>query len=150
MQPFITSKAVQIVLGVLIVLLLLCLAFLAGVKTNERRTRHFSNWCDHYPDMLKPHRGSKTLIPAPPHRPMPLPNGVFGRILSATGTNFMIEGQDQFEQNVLITSSTVLRVDRGTASLGDLRPDREVGVFGLPNEQGQIEARLIRLFPTRP
>lgn len=148
MQPLITSRTTQIVLGILVTLILMSLSFLAGAKSSERRMRHLSNWSAHYPERMQPHRGMR-MMEFRPQRPLPLPNGVFGRILSATGTNLMVEGQDHFEQNVLITTSTAIRTEQGTASMGDVQPNMEVGVFGQPNEQGQIEARLIRLFPNR-
>lgn len=148
MQTVITSKTVQIALGVVAVLILMCVSFLAGAKCSERRMRHFSNWSNHYPDMMLPHRGMR-VMEFRGRPPMPLPNGVFGRVLSATGTNLIIEGRDHFEQNVLINASTTIRTERGTASIADIQPEMEVGVFGMPNEQGQIDARLIRLFPSR-
>ncbi len=149
MQPLITSRVAQIILGILAVLILMCVSFLAGVKASERRMRHFSNWSTNYPEMMRSHRGDRMIRPLPKRVSMPLPNGVFGRVLSATGTNLVIDGQDTFEQNVLITSSTAIRTERGTATLQDIQPNTEVGVFGAPNEQGQIEAHLIRLFPRR-
>lgn len=82
-----------------------------------------------------------------PFRPMPFPNGVFGRVLSASGTTLLIEGQDHFQQNVVITTSTAIRTEQGSTSSSAIQPNQEVGVFGSPNGQGQIEANLIRLFP---
>lgn len=149
MQSITLSRRTQAVLGALIVLILLCLSFLAGVKATERRIRHYSNWSKSYPDMMRPHRAGRMAVPFPERAPLPLPNGVFGRVLSVTSTNLIIDGQDNFEQNVLVTSSTAIRTEQGTATLKDIQPNMEVSVFGAPNAQGQIEARLIRLFPSR-
>jgi len=148
MQPLITSKRVQIVVGVLIVLILMSLSFVAGSHVSERRLSHFSNWRNNYPGMMGGRWGDRGSMMN--RAPMPLPNGVFGRILSATGTTLIIEGQDHFEQNVLVTTSTAIRSDQGTATFQDLRVDQRVSVFGRPTEQGQIEARLIRLLSDRP
>lgn len=147
MEPAITSKRLQIIIAALGVLILLCLAFMLGAKTGERRSRHFCNWSQHYPEMMRPPRGGRAGLLPP--RPMPLPHGVFGRVLSATGTNLLIEGRDLFEQQVLIGTSTAIRTDSGVGSSADIQPNMHVGVFGSPNAQGQIEAYLIRLFPER-
>ncbi len=148
MQPLvITSKRIQVLLGVLILLILICFAFMIGAKAGERRSRHFCNWSENYPEMMRPHGDARPMIT--PFRPMPLPNGTFGRVLSTTGTSILIEGQDRFQQSVLINSSTTIRTDQGETSSTAIQPTMEVGVFGKPNQQGQIEAYLIRLFPAR-
>ncbi len=147
MQPTIPSKRLRLVIGTLAALILLCLAFMLGTKAGERRSRHFCNWSEHYPEMMRPPRGGRGSFM--PTRPMPLPHGVFGRVLSATGTTLLIEGKDHFEQAVLIGTSTAIRTDRGVATSTDIQANMQVGVFGSPNAQGQIEAYLIRLFPER-
>ncbi len=137
----IPSKRVLVVLGLLAVCILMCLSFLAGAKTTERRARHFDNWSNHYPEMMRSHRGNRKPIP------QPMPHGVFGRVLSVTGTSMIIEGRDHFEQNVIVGGRTILRNPWGAATSSDVQPNMEVGVFGVPNSLGQIEAQLIRLFP---
>ena len=89
MQPLITSKRIQVLLGVLILLILMCFSFMIGAKAGERRSRHFCNWSENYPEMMRPHREGRPMMT--PFRPMPLPNGTFGRVLSATGTTVLIE-----------------------------------------------------------
>lgn len=148
MQPLLLSKRLQIVVGVLLVLILMSASFVAGSHVSERRMRHFSNWNNNYPSMMGGRRGDRPSLMN--RAPMPLPNGVFGRILSATGTTLIIEGQDHFEQNVFVTTSTVIRTNQGTMTLQDLRPDQRVSVFGKPTNQGQIEAHLIRVLTDRP
>jgi len=74
---------------------------------------------------------------------------VFGKILSADGNRIAIQGQDNVEQSVLITTSTVIRIGNYEAKIGDLKADQNVSVFGRPNDQGQIEAKLIRIMDSR-
>ncbi|MBP9762441.1 hypothetical protein KBD34_02380 [Patescibacteria group bacterium] len=150
MQPLITAKWVQALLATLLLLILLCLAFLLGAKVGQHRSGHFCNWNNHRPEgreMPRGPRGKPDMMM--PMRAMPLPNGVFGRVLSASGTTFVIQGRDRFEQSVLVTTSTAIRLDNRGASSTDIQTNTEVGVFGAPNEQGQIQAHLIRLFPAR-
>jgi hypothetical protein len=148
MQPAITSKRMQILIGILSLLIVLCFTFLLGVKVGERRARHLNNWSEYAQGrglMMPQQRGGRPM--RLPFRPMPFPNGVFGRVLSASGTTLLIEGQDHFQQNVVITTSTAIRTEQGSTSSSAIQPNQEVGVFGSPNGQGQIEANLIRLFP---
>ncbi len=76
-------------------------------------------------------------------------HGVFGKILSVSGSTLVVQGKDNVEQNVLVSTSTVIRVGREQGSLADIHADNQAAVFGTPNDQGQIDARLIRLFPAR-
>ena len=150
MPQFIHSRAIIIILATLATLAILAGVFQLGVSVGERKSRHFTRWFDNY---------NQNMLPPAPHRPgpglppgnMPMPmlpnaHGVFGKILSVSDNSLIIQGQDNVEQNVLITSSTAIRIDRRIGTIEDLKPETEVSVLGAPNEQGQIEARLIRLF----
>ncbi|MDP3794105.1 MAG: hypothetical protein Q8R07_05165, partial [Candidatus Uhrbacteria bacterium] len=121
-------------------LILLLGAFSAGVHVGERRIRHW---------LFNPHqnfRGGRS----PFERPLfPAGHGVFGKILSVSGSILVVQGKDRVEQDVLVTTSTMIRVGREEGSLANIRVDGQAAVFGSPNDQGQIEARLIRLFPGR-
>lgn len=149
MNELMKSKLVQGILIVLGGLVLLSGAFAAGVDVGERKARHFNGWSQNYDRMFgdrRGFRGGKTPFGAPS---LPGGHGVFGKVLSVSGQQIVVQGKDGVEQNVLVASSTAIRIGREEGTPEDIRPDAEAAVFGSPNDQGQIEARLIRIF-SRP
>lgn len=84
---------------------------------------------------------------------MPHPNGefiqghgIFGEIIKIGDSDFVIKGQDDVEKIIIIKDDTL--IIRGRMKIGkeELRVSDYVIIIGSPNEQGQIEAKLIRFF----
>lgn len=138
MQPSSASKTLPAVLFALGGLILLSGSFALGVNIGERKSRHFDNWSRNYGRMMMNWR-----------RDAPNPHGAFGKILSVSDSTLVIQDNNNVEQGVIMTSSTVIRIGRDHGSVTDLGPEINVAVFGRPNDQGQIEASLIRIFPSR-
>lgn len=148
MSELIKSVFLQRLLTVLGILIVLIALFTAGVAVGERKFRHLSGLCMNYDKMRSPRHGSRGPFPfAPPM--LPSTHGVFGKVLSISDQGLVVQGKDDIEQDVLITSSTMIRIGDKTGTAADIQPDIDASVFGAPNNQGQIEATLIRLF-TRP
>jgi len=146
MTDFLKSRTFRILLACLGAFILIVGSFSLGVNVGERKARHMNGWAENYGRMF-PSRGDfpGDMPFAPP--PMPGSHGVFGKVLSVTGQAIVVQGQDGVEQNVLVTSSTDIRIGRDQAKVSDIKPDADASVFGAPNDKGQIEARLIRLMP---
>ena len=73
-------------------------------------------------------------------------HGTFGEIIKINNSDFVIKGQAEMEKIVLIKDDTVIEKGRTKITKNDLKIGDQVVVIGSPNEQGQIEAKLIRLF----
>jgi len=142
----INSRVLRVVLACLAAFILLTGAFCLGINVGERKAHHFAGWMDNYDRAFghRPPEGFKMM----PLEPAPFPggHGVFGKVISVSGSNLVIQGPDAVEQDVTMTTSTQIRAGRDTIPMGDIRPDMDAAVFGAPNGRGQIDARLIRLF----
>ena len=145
MSEFIASKTFKVLLACLGTLILLVGTFSLGMRVGERKAIHFMGFAENYDRMFRPRGGPGDMPFAPP--PLPNSHGVYGKVLSVSGQTVVVQGRDGMEQNVLVTSSTEIRIGRDTGSVADIKPDAEASVFGAPNDAGQIDARLIRLFP---
>ena len=75
-------------------------------------------------------------------------HGSMGKIISLDLPSFVIENSDNTEKIALISEKTVVRRFRETISPAELNIDDFVVVIGSPDDQGRIEARLIRLMPS--
>ncbi len=78
------------------------------------------------------------------------PNGAVGKIIQITSPTFVVEGSDNTEKVILITDDTEFLLGRQKVSESELKIDGYVVVVGIPDEQGQVEARLVRIMPAPP
>ena len=150
MTELLKSAWFKIMLACLAVLILFIAGFSLGLCVGERKASHFMNWSQNYDRMFPPgQRGGRHGGFMPP-RELPDTHGAFGKILSVSGQSVVIQNPNNLEENVLVTSSTEIRIGRDRGTLQDLKPEVQAAVFGAPNGQGQIEARLIRLMGPPP
>jgi len=76
-------------------------------------------------------------------------HGAFGEIIEVKDDSFVIKGRGDIEKVVLITKDTVIK--KGMETIKDnLKVGDFVVVIGSPNKEGQIEAKLIRVFEKNP
>lgn len=72
-------------------------------------------------------------------------HGAFGEIIELKDTGFVIKGRGDVEKVVVTAEDTVVKKGIETVKDGLLVGSRVV-VIGSPNKEGQIEAKLIRIF----
>ncbi len=72
-------------------------------------------------------------------------HGAFGEIIELNNSGFVIKGRGDIEKIIIITEDTVIKKGRETVKDG-LKVGDRVTIIGSPNEEGQIEAKLIRVF----
>lgn len=142
MTDYTPSRTVRIVFAILGACILLLVSFATGLSVGENKGRHFFGLCGGFDQAMRPPHGFRGPFPPPA---LPGGYGVFGQILSVSGTTMVVHGKDNADQTVLVTSSTIVRVGQENGTWEDVRTDRNVSVFGMPNGQGHIVARLIRL-----
>ncbi|NTW23004.1 hypothetical protein HGA34_05735 [Candidatus Falkowbacteria bacterium] len=74
------------------------------------------------------------------------PHGAGGKIIKIASSTFAIKGADNIEKTVIVGKDTSIVERRQNLSITDLKTGDEVMVMGDPNEQGQINAKFIRIF----
>ena len=62
----------------------------------------------------------------------------------------VISGQDNAEKIIIVGADTVIEKFREKIKLDGMAVDDTVVVIGEPNNEGKIEAKLIRIMPTPP
>ncbi len=78
------------------------------------------------------------------------PHGTLGTISSINGNILMVRGQNNIEKSIIATTSTSIRHDNDEKTVSDLHASDTVIIFGVPIDDGQIEAKLIRILPSPP
>ena len=81
---------------------------------------------------------------------MPGGHGAVGEIVSIALPQVVVAGPDNLEKTVLVGTSTRVREFQDEINVGQLKVGDFVVVLGNPNEEGQVDAKLIRLMPPPP
>lgn len=112
--------------------ILLLLAFKAGELIGYRKALFSYRWGENY------HRNFGDFMMSA--------HGTAGTILKIDGSTLIVKGGDNVEKTILMSEKTTVTSRRETIKAGGLKVDDRVVIIGSPNEQGQIEAKFIRLF----
>lgn len=126
------------------------LVFQAGVFVGFHKAGFSYRWGEDYYRVFGGHRKAFMGMPRGfEFGEFASPHGSVGKILNVTLPTIVIEGDDKVEKVVMIKDDTVIRRFRDTIKPVDLKPDDVVVIIGSPNDKSQIEAKLIRVMPTR-
>src|SRR3989304_8300495 len=125
---------------------ILVLVFGAGVKVGTLKARYSYRWADNYhKNFAGPRGGFLGDWQRFPAGDFIGGHGAFGEIIEMSGDGFVMRGRENAEKIVVINDATTILRGRekytGGLSVGD-----RVVVIGSPNDRGQIEAKLIRIF----
>lgn len=140
---------------IIVIIVLFCLAFLAGVFSlgmaiGYRKARFSYAWGENYHrNFGGPRNGflgdfgrdlmGMDFIGA---------HGTFGQILEIKDSELVVRGKDNVEKIIVVGEDIEIRRFEDTIKLSDLKVDDPIVIIGEPNDSGQIEAKFIRVMPT--
>lgn len=152
-KEFIGSKSFQGILigiGISIVALLI---FQTGVMVGMHKAQFGDRFGQHFERNFidserggfpgKPDFGFGGQMPSGGH-------GAVGEVISVTLPTFVIAGPDNLEKTILVTDETRVREFRDELTTESIETGKFAVVLGEPNNDGVIEAKLIRFLPTPP
>lgn len=130
----------------LVSLVVVILIFGAGVKVGTLKARYSYQWADNYhKNFGGPRGGFFGNWRGFPSGDFIEGHGAFGEIIELGDSGFVVRGRGDVEKIVVTAEDTVVRKGRRTVK-DELRVGDRVTIIGSPNEEGQIEAKLIRVF----
>jgi len=142
------SKTFKIILAAIGGLMIILLVFKTGMMVGFQKANFSCHWSDNYHQNFGGPRGGfpggfgdRDFIEA---------NGSVGQILKIATSTLVIRGRGNVEKVVLIKADTVINQLKETITINELKTDDMVVVIGEPNNDGQIEAKLIRVMPAIP
>jgi hypothetical protein len=128
---------------------IIVLIFGAGMFIGGMKARFSYQWAESYHKNFAGPRGGFLgdwrQLPSPPGDFIES-HGTFGEIIQINDSDFVIKGQGDLEKIIVIKEDTILEKGRMAIKKDDLKVGDQVVIIGSPNEQGQIEAKLIRIF----
>ncbi|PIR01917.1 MAG: hypothetical protein CO031_00335 [Candidatus Nealsonbacteria bacterium CG_4_9_14_0_2_um_filter_37_38] len=128
---------------------ILILIFGVGMFVGGMKAKFSYRWAESYHKNFAGPRGGffgDWRMPLPPPGDFIEGHGTFGEIIQINDFDFVIKGKGDLEKIIVIKENTILEKGRTTIKKDDLKVGDQVVVIGSPNEQGQIEAKLIRIF----
>lgn len=146
LNKFVDSKNFKKVIYVLGALFILSLVFQAGMIAGFRKAAFRHDWGNNYERNFGPMRK------APPFlddiKGAPNAHGAIGKIIKIEFPNIVVLDKDQTEKVIIINDSTSILERRDRITKDNLAIDKYIVVIGTPNQDGQIEAKLIRIIPS--
>jgi hypothetical protein len=142
-------KGVIIGLAVFVVIVLI---FGAGMFVGGMKARFSYRWAEQY---HKNFAGPQGGFLGNWRNPPPFPgdfiesHGTFGEIIKIDGNTLVVKGRENIEKIVLVQENTSIKSGFKDIKISDLKVGDMIVIIGSPNEQGQIEAKLIRVFPPK-
>jgi len=136
----------RIIVG-LVGFVIIILAFGAGVKVGVSKAKYSYRWAENYQkNFAGPRGGFFSDWGNSPRGEFTNAHGVFGLIIKIDGNTIITKGGDDVEKTILVSDNTIIQKGREDIKLSDLKADENIVIIGSPNNQGQIEAKFIRVF----
>jgi hypothetical protein len=149
LNKFFQSKIFRRVLIAVALLVIIFVSFGTGVFVGYRKASFSYAWSENYDrNFGGPHHGIFGIAPLPTPKPsndFPNAHGTFGTILNIATSDITINSPDGVERTVRLSSSTIIKERSENIGPADLEAGEPIVVIGSPNNQGQIDARLIRV-----
>jgi hypothetical protein len=141
-----------IIVGLLAIVVIV-LVFGLGVFVGEKKAKFSYHWAENYHKMFAGPKtgflGNLRMPPFPPFDEFIEGHGTFGEIIKIEGNNLIVKGRGNVEKVIIVTEKTVIKSGREDIKVSDLKIGDIIVIIGSPNEKGQIEAKLIRVFPPK-
>lgn len=146
-KGFFESKVFKITVYVLCTFFILFFVFQAGMITGFNRASFGHNWGDNYDKNFGSPRRNPPLIKNN-IKEMPNSHGAVGKIIKIDFPNIVVLDRDQTEKVIVITDKTNIIERKEKVNKENLSVDKFIVLIGNPNNEGQIEAKLIRIIPS--
>lgn len=125
------------------------LIFGAGMVVGGMKARFSYRWAESYHENFAGPQGGFIgdwrRFPVPPGDFVES-HGTFGEILKINDSDLVVKGRGDVEKVILLTKDTIIQKGRNTIKKEELKVGDSIVIIGSPNNEGQIEAKLIRVF----
>jgi hypothetical protein len=134
----------------LAVFIVLALVFKIGMFVGEKKAQFSFRWAENYHKMFAgPKAGFLGNLRMPPFSEFIEGHGTVGEIIKIEGNNLIVKGRGDVEKLILVNEKTIIKSGFKNIKVSDLKIGDIIVIIGSPNDKGQIEAKLIRVFPPK-
>lgn len=147
MSNFLESKVVRTILWVLGGLIVLVLVFGLGIAVGYDRAGFASGFDRNYFHIFFGGSPSGAIGLLAPPMPMAI-HGVVGTVIDVNTSTISVKDQRNNEHSVAVSLGTDIRSGNMSVGINNVVVGDQIAVIGEPNNEGQIDARFIRIFGT--
>jgi len=145
-KKIVESKNFKIVIYVLGSIFILFFVFQAGMIAGFRKASFRHDWGNNYERNFGPERRAPKFFDD--IKGSPNAHGAIGKIIKIEYPKIVVLDKDQTEKIIIVNDATDILERREKITKEELSVDEFIVVIGNPNEEGQIEAKLIRIMPS--
>ena len=127
-------------IGIVVIVLLI---FSAGITVGFRKASFGRAWGENYERNFGMRPGRQMFG----RDNFPNAHGANGKIIKIELPTIIVQDKDNVEKVILIKDDTKIQKMMANIKASDLSVDEYVIIIGSPNNQGQIEAKFIRVMP---
>ncbi len=138
------SHKFNIIIKVIVALVIALMIFQLGMFVGFRKANFAFGWGDNYHRVFGGPQGG--ILRDFDGRDFVNGHGTAGTIVKIDGKTIIVKGRDNAEKAVFCDDKTVISAGRATITVNDLKVGDEVTVIGKPNDDGTINAGIVRLF----
>jgi hypothetical protein len=139
------SNSWLVVVGVVVLILL---SFYFGTLVGYRKASFSYRLGDNYSRVFGFERGRPMMGFGQPD--FFNSHGTIGKIVKISLPTIIVADRENVEKVALVDANTIVRSFRNSIKVSDLKTGDLIMIIGDPNNQSQIEAKLIRLMPDMP
>lgn len=147
LKKFAESKNFKKLIYILGAVVILTLVFQAGMIVGFKKASFGRDWGENYERNFGPKRDGFPFM-RNNMRDIPNAHGAIGKIIKVEFPNIVVLDKDQTEKIIIIKDDTSILERRDVVNKESLTVDEFIVVIGNPNNQGQIEAKVIRIMPS--
>lgn len=145
------SKLFRVIILSIVGLIILVFVFGLGIFVGTKRAEFSFRWADQYHHNFAGPQGGFFGDFMGQDREFTNSNGLFGQIMKIDTSGILtVKDRDNTEKIVLVNDKTSIIYQRKNIKLSDLKTGDSIVVIGEPNNNGQIQAELIRVMPSMP
>ncbi len=144
MKNLITSTWARWVAGIFAAIVIFLLAFGFGVSVGYQKAIFASEWGRNYELNFAGVRPPVEINPEMEGGDM---HGVAGTVIDISTTTLAVKDDNNDERAIVLAPDVVIKKADATVLLSSLAIGDHIVAIGAPNEEGQVEAHFIRVFP---
>ena len=141
------SRGLKITIAIIGCLIILLLVFKVGEFVGYNKANFSLKWAENYHrNFGGPNSGFGKDFPGPGPG-FASGHGFFGTLLKVDGDNMVVQGPDNIEQTISVSGTTTVMGAGGNLKISDLKIGSRLDAIGTPDNQGNIQAKFVRVFP---
>lgn len=145
------EKALKVTLIILIAFIVALLIFKLGILVGSKKALFSCRWAERYaPNFFGPRPDMpRRFFEEFDERNLMRAYGTLGKIIqiNTEEKSIVVKNEQEPEKIALISSDTIIERGRTKILFSDLKVDDFVAIIGAPNNEGKIQARIIRVLP---